>query len=56
MIQSSVIADSTVGNHAKIGPFAHLRPKSILGEHVKIGNFVEVKKASTMGGPPNLRI
>lgn len=48
MINSSVISDSIVGNHSAVGPFSHLRPKSILGEHVKIGNFVEVK-ASTIG-------
>lgn len=31
-----------------MGPFAHLRPKSILKNEVHIGNFVEVKN-STVG-------
>ena len=29
----------------KIGPFAHIRPKSDIHDDVKIGNFVEIKKA-----------
>jgi len=40
----SVLAESTVGAGAAIGPMAHLRPGSLLGAHVKIGNFVETKK------------
>ena len=40
----SVLAESTIGDEAAIGPMAHLRPGSQLGTHVKIGNFVETKK------------
>ncbi len=40
-----VITDSTVGDDAELGPFAHLRPGTRLAERVKIGNFVETKKA-----------
>ena len=43
--QSCVLADSTVDNGARIGPFAHVRPGSEIGEDVHIGNFVETKKA-----------
>lgn len=43
-----VIDDSLIGNNAQIGPFAHLRPKTVLANQVKIGNFVETKK-STIG-------
>jgi bifunctional UDP-N-acetylglucosamine pyrophosphorylase/glucosamine-1-phosphate N-acetyltransferase len=43
--QSCVLAESTVGNGAKIGPFAHLRPLSEIGEDAHVGNFVETKKA-----------
>ena len=42
---SSVIEDSQVGDGATIGPFAHLRPKSIVGCGVKIGSFVEIKNS-----------
>lgn len=44
-VKHSVIAESEVGEHTTIGPFAQLRPGSILGTDVKIGNFVEIKKA-----------
>ncbi|MCL5283962.1 MAG: bifunctional UDP-N-acetylglucosamine diphosphorylase/glucosamine-1-phosphate N-acetyltransferase GlmU [Armatimonadetes bacterium] len=39
----SQIVESVVGPNCKIGPFAHLRPKSYLGANVKIGDFVELK-------------
>ncbi len=40
----SVIEDSDVGSGARIGPFAHLRPQSVVGEEAHVGNFVELKK------------
>jgi bifunctional UDP-N-acetylglucosamine pyrophosphorylase/glucosamine-1-phosphate N-acetyltransferase len=40
-----VIDTAVVGTHNIIGPFARLRPQSVLHEHVHIGNFVEVKKS-----------
>jgi len=36
---------ATVGKKCDIGPFAHLRPGSVLKDKVKVGNFVEVKKS-----------
>ncbi|MBY6038528.1 bifunctional UDP-N-acetylglucosamine diphosphorylase/glucosamine-1-phosphate N-acetyltransferase GlmU [Fictibacillus nanhaiensis] len=44
-IRQSVIHDSEVGTETNIGPFSHIRPKSVLEDKVKIGNFVEVKKS-----------
>lgn len=44
----SVIEESAVASGASVGPFAHLRPGSVIGEKARIGNFVEVKK-STIG-------
>ena len=41
----SVLEQSTIADDAIIGPFAHLRPESIVEEHAHIGNFVEVKKS-----------
>ena len=41
----SVITESTIGSQAVVGPFAHLRPGTILREGVHVGNFVEVKKS-----------
>lgn len=43
--QNSVLAESTVADGARIGPFAHLRPGSEIGQDVHVGNFVETKKA-----------
>lgn len=39
----SVITDSEVGASAVVGPYAHLRPGSVVGAHCKVGNFVELK-------------
>jgi bifunctional UDP-N-acetylglucosamine pyrophosphorylase/glucosamine-1-phosphate N-acetyltransferase len=43
--QNCVLAESTIADGAKIGPFAHLRPGSEIGEEAHVGNFVETKKA-----------
>lgn len=45
---NSVIDGAVIGEHCSIGPFARLRPETILAEKVNIGNFVEIKK-STIG-------
>ena len=40
-----VIEDSRIADKASVGPFAHLRPGTVLGTGSRIGNFVEVKKS-----------
>ena len=47
---NTVVEESKIGNGSVIGPFAHLRPHSIIGRNVKIGNFVETKKSSIGDG------
>ncbi|HEX6592249.1 MAG TPA: bifunctional UDP-N-acetylglucosamine diphosphorylase/glucosamine-1-phosphate N-acetyltransferase GlmU [Moraxellaceae bacterium] len=42
---NSLIDEAKVGAGAEIGPFARLRPGTVLAENVHIGNFVETKKA-----------
>ena len=42
----TVVTDSTIESGALLGPFAHIRPGSLVGEEAHIGNFVELKKAS----------
>ncbi|MFC6303692.1 bifunctional UDP-N-acetylglucosamine diphosphorylase/glucosamine-1-phosphate N-acetyltransferase GlmU [Oerskovia jenensis] len=37
---------SVVGDGASVGPFAYLRPGTVLGENGKIGTFVETKNAT----------
>lgn len=49
-IKISTILSSKVGARTTIGPYAYLRPKSVLGEDVKIGDFVEVKNAEIGNG------
>jgi bifunctional UDP-N-acetylglucosamine pyrophosphorylase / glucosamine-1-phosphate N-acetyltransferase len=45
-----VIDRAEVGPRCSIGPFARLRPESVLHEEVHIGNFVEVKKSEIGAG------
>ncbi|HYO93911.1 MAG TPA: bifunctional UDP-N-acetylglucosamine diphosphorylase/glucosamine-1-phosphate N-acetyltransferase GlmU [Polyangiaceae bacterium] len=46
----SVITASSVRAGAQIGPFAHLRPESLIEEGAHIGNFVETKKTRVRAG------
>jgi bifunctional UDP-N-acetylglucosamine pyrophosphorylase/glucosamine-1-phosphate N-acetyltransferase len=45
-----LIVGATVADEAAIGPFAHLRPESVLGEKAKVGNFVELKQTTLGAG------
>ncbi len=47
-VQSSVILDSKIGDNTTVGPFAYIRPDSVIGKSARIGDFVEIKK-STIG-------
>ncbi|WP_249340289.1 bifunctional UDP-N-acetylglucosamine diphosphorylase/glucosamine-1-phosphate N-acetyltransferase GlmU [Sphingopyxis sp. 2PD] len=42
---NSHVEGATIGAGCEVGPFARLRPGTVLGEKAKIGNFVETKKA-----------
>ncbi len=42
---NSHIEGAVIGAGCEVGPFARLRPGTVLGEQAKIGNFVETKKA-----------
>lgn len=44
-IQNSVILESQIGDQTTVGPFAYIRPGSVIGNKVRIGDFVEVKNA-----------
>ena len=46
ILANSVLEDAELGQHCTIGPFARVRPGSILSDHVKIGNFVETKNVA----------
>jgi bifunctional UDP-N-acetylglucosamine pyrophosphorylase/glucosamine-1-phosphate N-acetyltransferase len=45
-----VITQSSVGSGAQLGPFAHLRPESVIEADAHIGNFVETKKTRVRRG------
>lgn len=46
-LKFSVVATSCcIGREAIVGPFAHLRPGTLLGARVHVGNFVEAKEAT----------
>ena len=58
MIQNSEIGDGVnlkagcyidqakVGAGSDVGPYAHLRPGTVIGKECKVGNFVEMKKVN----------
>ena len=50
ILANCVIEDAVIGQGSRIGPYARLRPESVLAEHVHIGNFVEIKKSSVAAG------
>jgi bifunctional UDP-N-acetylglucosamine pyrophosphorylase/glucosamine-1-phosphate N-acetyltransferase len=49
-VQNSVIIDSRVGEDCTIGPYAYLRPGSLVGNRCRVGDFVEVKNAQIKDG------
>lgn len=42
-IRCSVIDSCVIGNKVRIGPFAHLRPGTLIHDKARVGNFVEMK-------------
>jgi bifunctional UDP-N-acetylglucosamine pyrophosphorylase/glucosamine-1-phosphate N-acetyltransferase len=45
-----LILGARVADGATVGPFAHLRPDTVVHERAKVGNFVELKKTSLGAG------
>ncbi|MDR3615167.1 MAG: bifunctional UDP-N-acetylglucosamine diphosphorylase/glucosamine-1-phosphate N-acetyltransferase GlmU [Candidatus Obscuribacterales bacterium] len=50
---NSYVANSQIGSHCKVGPFAHLRDGNVVGDGVRLGNFVEIKN-STIANKTNV--
>ena len=44
----SHLEDAILGSKCRVGPYARIRPATVLGDEAHVGNFVEVK-ASTFG-------
>ena len=47
---NTVIEQSKVASHSVVGPFARLRPGTVLAENAKVGNFVETKNTQVGKG------
>ena len=43
---NTVIENSTIADQCSVGPFARIRPGTVLDKQAKIGNFVETKKTT----------
>jgi len=43
ILTSTMIENSTIADRVQVGPFTHLRPKTVLKKQSKVGNFVEMK-------------
>jgi bifunctional UDP-N-acetylglucosamine pyrophosphorylase/glucosamine-1-phosphate N-acetyltransferase len=46
ILPNSMIDSSTIGTNVNIGPFARLRPGTVLADKAKVGNFVETKNVN----------
>ncbi len=42
-VWASIIEGSIIEDEAKVGPFSHLRPGSVVGRGAEVGNFAELK-------------
>ena len=49
-IWNSTCLSSEIGDNTDVGPYAYLRPNSVIGKNCKIGDFVEVKNATVGDG------
>jgi bifunctional UDP-N-acetylglucosamine pyrophosphorylase/glucosamine-1-phosphate N-acetyltransferase len=50
ILANSHIDGAIIGNKSSVGPYARLRPGTVLAEEVRIGNFVETKKTVVGNG------
>lgn len=46
----SHIEGAVIQSGAQVGPFARIRPHTVLGENTRVGNFVEIKKSTIEAG------
>ncbi len=50
VVQNSVLLEAVVGENSTIGPYAYLRPNTVVGNGCRVGDFVEVKNAHIRDG------
>ncbi len=46
ILDHSILEGAMVEREAQVGPFARIRPGTVIGEKAKVGNFVEMKKTT----------
>lgn len=49
-VEQSVMKDGEVGSGTTVGPFAYIRPGSVIGSGCRIGDFVEIKNSKIGDG------
>ncbi len=49
-IVQSTLLESKVGDETTVGPFAYLRPNTVIGCQARIGDFVEIKNSNIKDG------
>lgn len=49
-IERSTVRDSSIGEAATVGPYAHLRPGTAIETGVHVGSFVEIKNSNLASG------
>jgi bifunctional UDP-N-acetylglucosamine pyrophosphorylase/glucosamine-1-phosphate N-acetyltransferase len=56
VLDHCVMIGATVATDARIGPFTHLRPASVIGKGARVGNFVELKKTVLGSGSKSMHL
>lgn len=44
-IEQAVVLEGRIGSRTTVGPFAYIRPGTVIGTHCRIGDFVEIKNS-----------
>ena len=50
IVRQAYVVEAEIGDDAIIGPFAYLRPGTVVGEGAKVGTYVEVKNSDIGAG------
>ncbi len=46
ILPNCLIEEATIGDGVSIGPFARIRPQTVIADAARVGNFVELKKSN----------
>jgi bifunctional UDP-N-acetylglucosamine pyrophosphorylase/glucosamine-1-phosphate N-acetyltransferase len=56
VLNHCVISNAIIGQGARVGPFAHLRPGTRLSDTARVGNFVELKQTMLGRGSKSMHL